>query len=387
MTIKALSIGTLIGIAILAVGNQASAQQSASVSEKSARENRSQLEKSINEENCKEIQRQNGQEERTGQESRTTETDSQRDATELSNRKQAQDTDRLSVKTAPLALMNELFAYVEQGRSTYGPTASAIKSCSLVTKPRAPQFPHREPKPVLTSAQACMAWNKEKTLGQCQLEVEQAAYNWATTGMPSTMRIPAQYLLDDGACWALYGLVAEATMDELASGQSIPIGQSVKVGLAQAMSHQLGRADLPEAARKIAKRQFGENCVVPTSRGYRYEGKYDWSCGAFSVDPKSLTASVGELTVYGRGNSVFGQTWDLETSRSQDVLYSRSRSITDSSEQSASDAQYASLDNRQSQSKNLSMRISERLQTERAANVTNSAETGFSVSQPGIKNN
>lgn len=387
MNVKSRSIGMLIGIVALAVGNQAVAQQSASVSEKSARENRSQLEKSINEENSKEIQRQNGQEERTGEESRTTETDSRRDATELSNRKQAQDTDRLSIKTAPLALMNELFAYVEQGRSTSGPTASAIKSCSLVTKPRAPQFPRREPKPVLTSVQACMAWNKEKTLGQCQLEVEQAAYNWATTGMPSTMRIPAQHLLDDGACWALYGLVAEATMDDLASGQSIPIGQSVKVGLAQAMSHQLGREDLPEAARKIAKRQFGENCVVPTSRGYRYEGKYDWSCGAFSVDPKSLTASVGELTVYGRGNSIFGQTWDLETSRSQDVLYSRSRSITDSSEQSASDAQYASLDNRQSQSKNLSMRISERLQTERAANVTNSAETGFSVSQPGIKNN
>lgn len=377
----------LIYMAALATGAQAYAQQSASVSEKSARENRSQLEQSINEENSKEIQRQKGQEERTGQESRTTETDSQRDSTEVSNRNQRQATDRISVRTAPLALMNELFAYVEQGRSTSGPTASAIKSCSLVTKPQAPQFPSEEPKPVLTSVQACMAWNKEHTLGQCQVEVEQTAYNWATTGMPSTMRVPAQNLLEEGACWTLYGLVAEATMDELASGEPIPLGNGVKVGLAKALSKQLIRSDLPETARKIARRQFGTNCVVPTSRGYRYEGKYDWSCGAFSVDPKALTASIGELTIYGRGNSVFGHTWDLETSRSQDVLYSASRSSTESSELSASDARYASTDNRQSQSKNLSMRVSERLQTERAANITNSAETGFSVSQPGIKGN
>lgn len=387
MKTKGFSLGFLVGLAALLIGAQAYAQQSASVSEKSARENRSQLEKSINEENSKEIQRQKGQEERTGQESRTTETESQRDATELSNRNQRQATDRVSVRTAPLALMNELFAYVEQGRSNSGATTSAIKSCSLVTKPRPPQFPGQEPKPVLTSVQACMAWNKEKTLGQCQIELEQTAYNWATTGMPSTMRVPAQNLLEEGACWALYGLVAEATMDELASGESIPLGKGVKVGLAKALSKQLTRRDLPEAAKKIAQRQFGTNCVVPTSRGYRYEGKYDWSCGAFSVDPKGLTASIGELTIYGRGNSVFGQTWDLETSRSQDVLYSTSRSSTESSELSASDARYASTDNRQSQSKNLSMRISERLQTERAANVTNSAETSFSVSQPGIKGN
>lgn len=377
----------LVGIAVLALGSQAFAQQSASVSEKSSRENRSQLEQSINEENSKEVQRQKGKESRTGNESRTTETDSRRDSTEISNRNQRQATDRISVRTAPLSLMNELFAYVEQGRSASGPTASAIKSCSLVTKPQPPQFPEREPKPVLTSVQACMAWNKEKTLGQCQVEVEQTAYNWATTGMPSTMRVPAQNLINEGACWALYGLVAEATMEELAAGEPIPLGGSVKVGLAKALNKQLVRRDLPKSARKIAQRQFGMNCVVPTSRGYRYEGKYDWSCGAFSVDPRGLTASIGELTVYGRGNSVFGQTWDLETSRSQDVLYSTSRSSTASSEFSASDAQYASTDNRQSQSKNLSMRISERLQTERAANVTNSAETGFSASQPGIKGN
>ena len=105
------------------------------------------------------------------------------------------------------------------------------------------------------------------------------------------------------------------------------------------------------------------------------------------MDPKTLTASIGELTIYGRGNSIFGQTWDLETSRSQDILYSSSRSYTESSELSASDARYASIDNRKTQSKNLSMRTSERLQTERAANVTNSAETGFSVSQPGMKGN
>lgn len=61
MNIKVFSSQMLIGLAALLIGAQAHAQQSASVSEKSARENRSQLEKSINEENSKEIQRQNGE--------------------------------------------------------------------------------------------------------------------------------------------------------------------------------------------------------------------------------------------------------------------------------------------------------------------------------------
>lgn len=389
MKYQSLSLRTsaVVGFTAMILGSQAFAQQSANVSEKSARENRSQLEQAINEENSKEIQRQKGEESRKGTELRTTETDSNRDSTEISNRNQRQATERISIRTAPLSLMNELFTYVEQGRSAPGPTASAIKKCSLVTKPQPPQFPNREPKPILTSVQACMAWNQEKTVGQCQVEVEQSVYNWATTGMPSSMRVPAQNLISEGACWALYGLVTEATMEELSRGEPIPLGSSVKTGLARVLNKQLARNDLPKAARKIAQRQFGGSCVVPTSRGYRYEGKYDWSCGTFSVDPKGLNASIGELTVYGRGNSVFGQTWDLETSRSQDVLYSTSSSSTESSEFSASDAQYASTDSRQSQSKNLSMRISERLQTERAANITNSAETGFSVSQPSIKGN
>jgi hypothetical protein len=382
-----LSRTVLLGVAALTVSSQLYAQESANVSEKSARENRSQLEQSINDERSREIQRQKGREERTGEETRTTETDSYRDSAEISDREQRQATDRISIKTAPLSLLNEIFAYVERGKSAQGPTASAIRSCSLVTKPEAPQFPSLEPKPVVTSVEACMAWNKEKTLGQCQVELEQAAYNWATTGMPTTMRVDSGRMVEPASCWALYGLVAEATMDTLASGQSIPLGQDVKIGLARAMASHLDRSDLPVKARKIAEQQLGQSCVVPTSRGYRYEGKYDWSCGAFSVDPKTLTASIGELTVYGRGNSIFGQTWDLETSRSQDMLYSSSRSYTESSELSASDARYASIDNRKTQSKNLSMRISERLQTERAANVTNSAETGFSVSQPGMKGN
>ncbi|OZC35064.1 hypothetical protein B9Q17_07560 [Marinobacter vinifirmus] len=382
-----LSRTVLLGVAALTVSSQLYAQESANISEKSARENRSQLEQSINDERSREIQRQKGREERTGEETRTTETDSYRDSAEISDRDQRQATDRISVKTAPLSLLNEIFAYVERGKSAQGPTASAIRSCSLVTKPEAPQFPSLEPKPVVTSVEACMAWNKEKTLGQCQVELEQAAYNWATTGMPTTMRVDSGRMVEPASCWALYGLVAEATMDTLASGQSIPLGQDVKIGLARAMASHLDRSDLPVKARKIAEQQLGQSCVVPTSRGYRYEGKYDWSCGAFSVDPKTLTASIGELTVYGRGNSIFGQTWDLETSRSQDILYSSSRSYTESSELSASDARYASIDNRKTQSKNLSMRISERLQTERAANVTSSAETGFSVSQPGMKGN
>lgn len=382
-----LSRTVLLGVAALTVSSQLYAQESANISEKSARENRSQLEQSINDERSREIQRQKGREERTGEETRTTETDSYRDSAEISDREQRQATDRISVKTAPLSLLNEIFAYVESGKSAQGPTASAIRSCSLVTKPSAPQFPSLEPKPVVTSVEACMAWNKEKTLGQCQVELEQAAYNWATTGMPTTMRIDSGRMVEPASCWALYGLVAEATMDTLASGQNIPLGQGVKIGLARAMASHLDRSDLPVKARKIAEQQLGQNCVVPTSRGYRYEGKYDWSCGAFSVDPKTLTASIGELTIYGRGNSIFGQTWDLETSRSQDILYSSSRSYTESSELSASDARYASIDNRKTQSKNLSMRTSERLQTERAANVTNSAETGFSVSQPGMKGN
>ncbi|EEW2237436.1 hypothetical protein D9H04_07950 [Escherichia coli] len=361
------------------------AQQSANVSQKGSQEQRNQYEKSINEESAKEIQRQNGKDERTGQENRTTTSDSSRSSTESSSRQQRQATDRVSVKTAPLALMNELFAYVEQGKSSTGATAQAIQQCSIVTKPRAPQFPDREPKPVVASVGACLQFNQGKSIGQCRMELKQTIYNWATTGMPSTIRVPANLLANDGACWALYGLVAEATLEELTSGKPIPLGQGIKVGLAQAMSKQLSRADLPEQARKIAERQFGKSCVVPTSRGYRYEGKYEWSCGTFTVDPKGLTASVGELTLYGRGNSLLGQTWDLETSRSQDVLYSTSYSSLDSHEISSSDARYASVDNRKSQSNNLSLRLSERLQTEQASNIVNSTEVGFSVSQPGIK--
>ena len=58
MKTKGFSFKLLIGLAALLIGAQAYAQQSASVSEKSARENRSQLEKSINEEkwsNAREI--------------------------------------------------------------------------------------------------------------------------------------------------------------------------------------------------------------------------------------------------------------------------------------------------------------------------------------------
>ncbi len=384
---KSKSIRSVAGCLAVLLCWQASAQQSASISEKSSRENRSQLEQSINEESSKELQRQQGREDRTGQESRNTDTNSQRKSTEFSTRNQQQSTDRVVVRTAPLALINEVFAYVERGQSATGVTATAIKKCSLVTNPRAPKFPGKEPKTVANSVEGCMILNKEKSIGQCKMELKQAAHSWLTTGMPSTMRISSDHLLSDGACWALYGLVAEAALEELAHGEPLPLGKGIKVGLAKALSKQLHRSDLPIVARKIAQRQFGKNCVVPTSRGYRFEGRYDWSCGAFTADPKTLSASVGELTIYGRGNALFGRSWDLETSHSQDMLYSTSRSFVDSSENSLSNAHYSSSDNRQNQSRNLSMRISERLQTERAANIMNSAETGFSVSQPGMKSN
>lgn len=175
-----------------------------------------------------------------------------------------------------------------KGKSVRGKTANLIRNCSLITNPQAPQFPELEPKPLVISVQACMAWNKEKTLGQCQVELQQAAFNWATTGMPSSIRVPSERLKKKGFSWAVYGLVAEATLDEISSGISVNgSGKSaIKMALAKAMSKQLIRNDLPEKALKIVDRQFGRNCVVPSTRGYQYEGKYEWSCGSFSADPK-----------------------------------------------------------------------------------------------------
>lgn len=363
------------------------AQESATVGQKSTQEKRTQKETAINDETSMELQRQKGEEQRNGEETRDTTSTSVRDSDETLSRRQNQIANRVAVKTAPLAMLNELFTYIEKGHSAKGRTANVIRHCALVTKPKAPQFPDLEPKPLVTSVQACMAWNKEKTMGQCQVELHQANFNWATTGMPSFIRVPADRLIEDGACWALYGLVAEATLEDVSNG--IPLNgnnpSGIKLALANAMGKQLERNDLPDKAKKIVERQFGQNCVIPTSRGYRYEGKYEWSCGSFSVDPKNISASIGEFTLFGKGNSLFGETWEMETSQSQDTLFSVSTTRANSKEASTSDAQYASTDNRSSKSRNLSMRTSERLQTEEASNLSNSTEASFTVSQPGIK--
>ncbi|EGQ9543716.1 hypothetical protein CYG27_RS03340 [Vibrio parahaemolyticus] len=378
---------SIVAITLIPYPSSLLAQESATVGQKSTQEKRTQKETAINDEASMELQRQKGAEQRDGKETRNSTSTSVRDSDETSSRQQNQTTNRLAVKTAPLAILNELFTYIEKGRSTRGRTANVIKHCALVTKPKAPQFPDLEPKPLVTSVQACMAWNKEKTLGQCQVELHQANFNWATTGMPSFIRVPSERLIEDGICWALYGLVAEATLEEASKG--IPLNENstsgIKLALANAMSKQLVRNDLPEKARKIVERQFGQNCVIPTTRGYRYEGKYEWSCGSFSVDPKTISASVGEFTLFGRGNSLFGETWEMETSQSQDALFSVSTTRSNSREASTSEAQYASTDNRSSKSRNLSMRTSERLQTEEASNLSNSTEASFTVSQPGIK--
>ncbi|EGQ8121714.1 hypothetical protein EC575_18460 [Vibrio cholerae] len=378
---------SIVAITLTPYPSSLLAQESATVGQKSTQEKRTQKETAINDEASMELQRQKGAEQRDGKETRNSTSTSVRDSDETSSRKQNQTTNRLAVKTAPLAILNELFTYIEKGRSTRGRTANLIKHCALVTKPKAPQFPDLEPNPLVTSVQACMAWNKEKTLGQCQVELHQANFNWATTGMPSFIRVPSERLIEDGICWALYGLVSEATLEEASKG--IPLNENstsgIKLALANAMSKQLVRNDLPDKARKIVERQFGQNCVIPTSRGYRYEGKYEWSCGSFSVDPKAISASVGEFTLFGRGNSLFGETWEMETSQSQDALFSVSMTRSNSREASTSEAQYASTDNRSSKSRNLSMRTSERLQTEEASNLSNSTEASFTVSQPGIK--
>lgn len=378
---------SIVAITLTPYPSSLLAQESATVGQKSTQEKRTQKETAINDEASMELQRQKGAEQRDGKETRNSTSTSVRDSDETSSRQQNQTTNRLAVKTAPLAILNELFTYIEKGRSTRGRTANLIKHCALVTKPKAPQFPDLEPKPLVTSVQACMAWNKEKTLGQCQVELHQANFNWATTGMPSFIRVPSERLIEDGICWALYGLVSEATLEEASKG--IPLNENstsgIKLALANAMSKQLVRNDLPDKARKIVERQFGQNCVIPTSRGYRYEGKYEWSCGSFSVDPKAISASVGEFTLFGRGNSLFGETWEMETSQSQDALFSVSTTRSNSREASISEAQYASTDNRSSKSRNLSMRTSERLQTEEASNLSNSTEASFTVSQPGIK--
>lgn len=378
---------SIVAITLTPYPSSLLAQESATVGQKSTQEKRTQKETAINDEASMELQRQKGAEQRDGKETRNSTSTSVRDSDETSSRQQNQTTNRLAVKTAPLAILNELFTYIEKGRSTRGRTANLIKHCALVTKPKAPQFPDLEPKPLMTSVQACMAWNKEKTLGQCQVELHQANFNWATTGMPSFIRVPSERLIEDGICWALYGLVSEATLEEASKG--IPLNENstsgIKLALANAMSKQLVRNDLPDKARKIVERQFGQNCVIPTSRGYRYEGKYEWSCGSFSVDPKAISASVGEFTLFGRGNSLFGETWEMETSQSQDALFSVSTTRSNSREASTSEAQYASTDNRSSKSRNLSMRTSERLQTEEASNLSNSTEASFTVSQPGIK--
>ncbi len=378
---------SIVAITLTPYSSSLLAQESATVGQKSTQEKRTQKETAINDEASMELQRQKGAEQRDGKETRNSTSTSVRDSDETSSRQQNQTTNRLAVKTAPLAILNELFTYIEKGRSTRGRTANLIKHCALVTKPKAPQFPDLEPKPLVTSVQACMAWNKEKTLGQCQVELHQANFNWATTGMPSFIRVPSERLIEDGICWALYGLVSEATLEEASKG--IPLNENstsgIKLALANAMSKQLVRNDLPDKARKIVERQFGQNCVIPTSRGYRYEGKYEWSCGSFSVDPKAISASVGEFTLFGRGYSLFGESWEIETSQSQDALFSVSTTRSNSREASTSEAQYASTDNRSSKSRNLSMRTSERLQTEEASNLSNSTEASFTVSQPGIK--
>ncbi|OOX29823.1 hypothetical protein BJL83_20250 [Vibrio parahaemolyticus] len=378
---------SIVAITLTPYPSSLLAQESATVGQKSTQEKRTQKETAINDEASMELQRQKGAEQRDGKETRNSTSTSVRDSDETSSRQQNQTTNRLAVKTAPLAILNELFTYIEKGRSTRGRTANVIKHCALVTKPKAPQFPDLEPKPLVTSVQACMAWNKEKTLGQCQVELHQANFNWATTGMPSFIRVPSERLIEDGICWALYGLVSEATLEEASKG--IPLNENstsgIKLALANAMSKQLVRNDLPDKARKIVERQFGQNCVIPTSRGYRYEGKYEWSCGSFSVDPKAISASVGEFTLFGRGNSLFGETWEMETSQSQDALFSVSTTRSNSREASTSEAQYASTDYRSSKSRNLSMRTSERLQTEEASNLSNSTEASFTASQPGIK--
>lgn len=378
---------SIVAITLTPYSSSLLAQESATVGQKSTQEKRTQKETAINDEASMELQRQKGAEQRDGKETRNSTSTSVRDSDETSSRQQNQTTNRLAVKTAPLAILNELFTYIEKGRSTRGRTANLIKHCALVTKPKSPQFPDLEPKPLVTSVQACMAWNKEKTLGQCQVELHQANFNWATTGMPSFIRVPSERLIEDGICWALYGLVSEATLEEASKG--IPLNENstsgIKLALANAMSKQLVRNDLPDKARKIVERQFGQNCVIPTSRGYRHEGKYEWSCGSFSVDPKAISASVGEFTLFGRGNSLFGESWEIETSQSQDALFSVSTTRSNSREASTSEAQYASTDNRSSKSRNLSMRTSERLQTEEASNLSNSTEASFTVSQPGIK--
>ncbi|QKU56926.1 hypothetical protein [Vibrio cholerae] len=377
----------LLAFALIAYSNITLAQESATVGQKSSQEKRTQKETTLNDETSMELQRQKGEEARKGEEKRDTTSTSVRHANEASSRQQYQNARRLSVKTAPLSILIELFAYVEKGKSVRGKTANLIRNCSLITNPQAPQFPELEPKPLVTSVQACMAWNKEKTLGQCQVELQQAAFNWATTGMPSSIRVPSERLKKEGVCWAVYGLVAEATLDEISSGISVNGSgkPAIKMALAKAMSKQLIRNDLPEKALKIVDRQFGRNCVVPSTRGYQYEGKYEWSCGSFSADPKNLSASIGEFTVFGRGNSLFGESWELETSLNHDTLFSLSTTRTNSKEASTSNAQYASTDNRSSKSRNLSMRTSERLQTEEASNLSNSTEASFTVSQPGIK--
>lgn len=361
------------------------AQQSATVSQKTSQEKRTQNETTVSDENSMEIQRQQGKEKRNGDENRSTETKSDRDNKETSTRAQKQNSDRISVKMSPLALLNELFTYVEKGQSSAGATAQKIRQCALITKPRAPQRPEFEPKLLDASVEDCLVMNKEKSAGACELELKQATYNWATTGMPTSIRVPARELIADATCWITYGLVAEATMDALSSGQEIPSSSNIKIGLANALSKQLRRTDLPEKANRIAIRQMGDNCVIPTTRGYQFEGRYEWSCGSFSVDPKNLTATIGELTVYGRSNSLFGETWDLETSKTSDVLFASSNSRTQSIESSTTNARYSGTDNRSSNSRNLSMRTSERLQSEELSNLSNSAETGFSISQPGIK--
>ncbi len=153
---------SLLAFALIAYSNVTLAQESATVGQKSSQEKRTQRETTLNDETSMELQRQKGEEARKGEEKRDTTSTSMRDANETSSRQQYQKANRLSVKTAPLSILVELFTYVEKGKSVRGKTANVIRNCSLITNPQAPQFPELEPKPLVTSVQACMAWNKEK---------------------------------------------------------------------------------------------------------------------------------------------------------------------------------------------------------------------------------
>lgn len=368
----------------------AQANSSGSVTSRSTQDVRTQREDSVNRERSLEVQRQRSHEDRTGEEQRSSDSHSERSTSESSQRRQEQTTDRLTVRQAPLSMLTDLFRYIEEGRSAPGPVATAVQSCRLITSPQAPRFPNLEPKSLHLSSGACAQLSGQKggdkTLAECRFEERKAVYDWYTNQQPAMMSIRRNRELEQAAsCWTLYGLVAEAALLDLSVGQAMNPSEPLTIALARSLGKQLGRAELIQKARELAEHQLGDHCVVPTTRGRLYEGRYEWHCGAFYVNPIQLSANFGELTIFGKGDSLFGRSWALETSRSQDRIFAVSSSLSETDERSRSTSLYAAADSRQSESRNASMRQTQRHQSELTGQQTSTSESSFSVSQPGVK--